>query len=59
MKANQIKRNIVETFIMAEFVNDRLNTQEQVDNMIAVVSKKLSMSRMEAVEFIHNSINKS
>ena len=58
MKANQIKRNIVKAFIMTEFVNERLNTQEQVDNMIAVVSKKLSISRMGAAEFIHNSINK-
>lgn len=57
MKANQIKRNIVEKFIMTEFVNDRLNTQSAIDNMIAVVSKKLSISNKEAGEFICEAIN--
>ena len=57
MKANQIKRNIIQKFIMTEFVNSRLNTQEQVDNMIAVVSKKLSISNKEAGEFICEAIN--
>ena len=58
MKANQIRKNIIQKFIMNEFVNNRLENQDQVDNMIAVVSGKLSMSKMEAAEFIHNSINK-
>ena len=57
MKANQIKKNIIQKFIMTEFVNGRLENQQQIDNMIAVVSGKLSMPKMEAAEFIHNTIN--
>lgn len=45
MKANKIQRNIIQKFVMMEFANGLLNTQKDIDNMIALVSKKLSMNR--------------
>ena len=57
MKANQIQRNIIQKFVMMEFAKGLLNTQKDIDNMIALVSKKLSMNNEEAGKFIHQSIN--
>lgn len=57
MKANKIQRNIIQKFVMMEFANGLLNTQKDIDNMIALVSKKLSMNNEEAGKFISQTIN--
>ena len=58
MKTNEIKRNIIQKFVMMEFAKGMLNTQKDIDNMISLVSKKLSMNNEEAGVFIHKSITK-
>ena len=57
MKANQIQRNIIQKFVMMEFAKGLLNTQKDIDNMIALVSKKLSIDNKKAGKFIHQYIN--
>ena len=54
MKTNQIQRNIIQKFVMAEFAKGLLNTQKAIDNMIALVSKKLSMNYKEIGIFYEN-----
>ena len=58
MKANQIQRNLIEKFILVQFVEGTLNSQEAVNQMLDLISKKLNMSLNESMIFLHNSLNK-
>lgn len=56
MKASVIKQRTVEKFIMSEFVQGNLDTEEQVSCMLLLIQKKLSLSVKEAGEFLRNAI---
>ena len=58
MKANQIQRNLIEKFILVQFVEGTLNSQAAVNQMIDLISKKLNMSLNESRDFLHNALNK-
>ena len=58
MKANQIQRNLIEKFILVQFVEGNLNSQEAVNQMLDLISKKLNMSAGESRYFLHNALNK-
>jgi hypothetical protein len=58
MKANQIQKNLIEKFILVQFVEGALNSQEAVNQMLDLISKKLNMSLNESRDFLHNALNK-
>ena len=51
-----IKDRVLEKFIMTEFVSNRMNTQEQVSELIKVIATKRGTPKAEAGEFIKKSI---
>ncbi|WAX17725.1 hypothetical protein PM682P4_00013 [Parabacteroides phage PM682P4] len=51
-----IKDRVLEKFIMTEFVSNRMNTQEQVSELIKVIATKRGTTKAEAGEFIKKSI---
>lgn len=53
---NTPMKRMVEKFIMIEFFSNRLNTQEEVDDMITLVENKLGMFPWEARSFVRQSI---
>lgn len=56
MVASVIKQRTIEKFIMSEFAQGNLNTQEQVACMLILVQKKLNMSVEQAGDFLRNAI---
>lgn len=56
MKVSVIKQRMIEKFIMLEFVQGNLNTQEQVSCMLLLIQKKLGMSVGQAGDFMRNTI---
>lgn len=56
MKASVIKQRTVEKFIMSEFVQGNLDTEEQVSCMLLLIQKKLGLSVAQAGEFLRNAI---
>lgn len=56
MKASVIKQRTVEKFIMSEFVQGNLDTEEQVSCMLLLIQKKLGLSVEQAGEFLRNAI---
>ena len=56
MKATIIKKRTIEKFIMSEFVQGNLNTEEQVICMLILIQKKLNMSVEQASDFMRNAI---
>lgn len=56
MKATVIRQRTIEKFIMSEFVQGNLDTEEQVSCMLILIQKKLDMSGEEAGEFLRNAI---
>lgn len=56
MKTTEVRKNILTTFIMIELVKGHLETREAVDNMLALIQKKLNMSVKESVDFLRNAI---
>lgn len=56
MKASVIKQRTVEKFIMSEFVQGNLGTEEQVSCMLLLIQKKLGLSAEQAGEFLRNAI---
>lgn len=53
---NTAMKNMVQKFIMIEFLSNRLNTQEEVNDMVALVEEKLNMFPWEARAFVRNAI---
>ncbi|MCZ2590823.1 hypothetical protein O1504_13550 [Bacteroides fragilis] len=56
MKATTIQQRIIEKFIMSEFVQGNLDTEEQVSCMLILIQKKLNMSVEQASDFMRKSI---
>lgn len=56
MTTSMIRRNLIQKFVMTEFVSNRMNTQEDTNKMINLVEKKLQMSNTEAKSFLRESI---
>jgi hypothetical protein len=51
-----VRKNMIQKFIMVEFVSNNLNTQEDTNKMINLIEKKLQMSNTEAKSFLRESI---
>ncbi len=56
MATTMVRKNLVQKFIMLEFVGNNLNTQEDTNKMINLIEKKLQMSNAEAKNFLRESI---
>ncbi|MCM1604840.1 hypothetical protein [Bacteroides ovatus] len=56
MTTSVIKQRIIEKFIMSEFMQGNLDTEEQVSCMLLLIQKKLDMSVEEASKFLRNAI---
>ena len=56
MATSVIKHRTIENFIMSEFAQGNLNTQEQVACMLILVQKKLNMSVEQAGDFVRKAI---
>lgn len=56
MKAEVIKQRMIEKFIMTEFAQGNLDTQEQVSSMLGMIQRKLNMSTKQAGNFLRNAI---
>lgn len=56
MTTSMIRRNLIQKFVMTEFVSNRMNTQEDTNKMINLIEKKLQMSNTEAKSFLRESI---
>ncbi|MEH2789502.1 hypothetical protein V7T18_02265 [Segatella copri] len=51
-----IRRNLIQKFVMIEFVSNRINTQKDVDRMLNMITTKLNMNNDEAKSFLRESI---
>ena len=56
MAASVIKQRTIEKFIMSEFVQGNLDTEEQVSCMLIQIQKKLNMSVEQASDFMRKAI---
>jgi hypothetical protein len=56
MTTSVIKQRIIEKFIMSEFMQGNLDTEEQVSCMLLLIQKKLDMLVEEASKFLRNAI---
>ncbi len=56
MTTSVIKQRMIEKFIMSEFVQGNLDTEEQVSCMLLLIQKKLGMSVGQASDFMRNAI---
>ena len=56
MAASVIKQRMIEKFIMSEFAQGNLDTEEQVSCMLLLIQKKLGMSVEQASDFMRNAI---
>lgn len=44
MTTSMIRRNLIQKFVMIEFVSNRINTQKDVDRMLNMITTKLNMN---------------
>lgn len=56
MTTSMIRRNLIQKFVMIEFVSNRMNTQKDVDRMLNMITIKLNMNNDEAKSFLRESI---
>lgn len=56
MTTLMIRRNLIQKFVMIEFVSNRINTQKDVDRMLNMITTKLNMNNDEAKSFLRESI---
>ena len=56
MAASVIKQRTIEKFIMSEFAQGNLDTEEQVSCMLILIRKKLNMSVEQASDFMRTAI---
>lgn len=56
MTTSMIRRNLIQKFVMIEFVSNRMNTQKDVDRMLNMITIKLNMNNDEAKRFLRESI---
>ena len=50
------RQRTIEKFIMSEFAQGNLDTEEQVSCMLLLIQKKLSMPVEQASDFMRNAI---
>lgn len=51
-----MKARVLEKFIMMEFVKGNLDSQEQVNEMMILIQKKLDVSVEQAGDFLRKSV---
>lgn len=51
-----MKARVLEKFIMMEFVKGNLDSQEQVNEMITLIQKKLGVSVENAGDFLRKAV---
>lgn len=51
-----MKERVLEKFVMMEFVKGNLDSQEQVNDMVSLIQRKLGVSVENAGEFLRNAI---
>lgn len=56
MTTSMIRRNLIQKFVMIEFVSNRINTQKDVDRMLNMITTKLNMNNDEGKSFLRESI---
>lgn len=56
MTTSMIRRNLIQKFVMIEFVSNRINTQKDVDRMLNMITIKLNMNNDEAKSILRESI---
>lgn len=56
MATSVIKQRTIEKFIMSEFVQGNLDTEEQVSCVLILIRKKLNMSVEQASDFMRKAI---
>ena len=56
MVNSMIRKNLIQKFVMTEFVSNRMNTQKDVDRMLNMITTKLNMNNDEAKRFLRESI---
>lgn len=56
MTTSMIRRNLIQKFVMIEFVSNRINTQKDVDRMLNMITTKLNMNNDKAKSFLRESI---
>lgn len=56
MTTSMIRRNLIQKFVMIEFVSNRINTQKDVDRMLNMITIKLNMNNDEVKSFLRESI---
>ena len=56
MTTSMIRRNLIQKFVMIEFVSNKMNTQKDVDRMLNMITIKLNMNNDEAKSFLRKSI---
>lgn len=56
MTTSMMRRNLIQKFVMVEFVSNRMNTQKDVDRMLNMITTKLNMNSDEAKSFLRESI---
>ena len=56
MTTSMIRKNLIQKFVMTEFVSNRMNTQKDVDRMLNMIKTKLNMNNDEAKSFLRESI---
>ena len=55
-KIKVMKARVLEKFIMMEFVKGNLDSQEQVNEMITLIQKKLGISVENAGDFLRKAV---
>lgn len=53
---NEIRKRLVEKFIMIEFTQGRLNTESEAAEMIALIQDRLNISAKEAGKLLKSTI---
>lgn len=56
VKDKVMKERVLEKFVMMEFVKGNLDSQEQVNDMVSLIQRKLGVSVENAGEFLRNAI---
>lgn len=56
MSREEVRKNLIQSFVMLEFASDRLETEQEVARMLNLIEKKLNISNTDAKSFFRESI---
>lgn len=56
MSREEVRKNLIQSFVMLEFASDRLETEQEVARMLNLIEKKLNISNTESKSFFRESI---